>query len=368
MESIQSTVGSSFSRESVNYSMVWEDPKLLLNTAKNLQNPKILSISSAGDNALSLLSLSGSSVTAVDMSEPQNQLLKLKKVALSRFSHEDYLKLLGYLESSPSKRLELYQKIKNELDNTCLIYWTAQEHVIKEGLIHCGRLEKYFNKFQEHGVQRIFSSDELDFLVNNKNIELQKQKIHEKTPHIKSFLADYFNQKSFSSEGRSEAQYKYVKKEVSIEKHITERTLEALQTQLIAENSYLHYIFTKTFSLDNLPDHVQAESFQKIKNNIENLEIITSDIESLLSGTQNNYDFFNLSDVFEYVSEEHFEVMLNVLNANSSQRAKICYWSLFVDRTPSKASHWELNTALSKKMFQIDRVWFYKNFHILEKT
>ena len=266
MDKIQSKVGSSFSREIINYSMVWEDPNLLIEAAPQQENLNILSISSAGDNALSLLSLPGAKVSAVDMSEPQNNLLKLKKNAILNITHSEYLTLFGYHQETDSSRLQIYNKIKKDLDSVSRKYWDAHQNLIKSGIIHCGRLESYFNKFHENGIKNLFSKEELTLLLTNDDLLLQQKMIQEKTPQLESFIANFFNKKSFSKEGRSEAQYKYVEKSVSIESHLIERTFQALQKHLISENSYLHYIFAKNFSDNNLPDHLQQKNFKLIHN------------------------------------------------------------------------------------------------------
>jgi len=368
MDKIQSKVGSSFSREIINYSMVWEDPSLLIEAAPQKENLNILSISSAGDNALSLLSMPGAKVSAVDMSEPQNNLLKLKKTAISHISHSEYLTLFGYKEETESSRLQIYDRIKYGLDPISRKYWDAHQDLIKSGIIHSGRLESYFNKFQENGINNLFSKQELALLLTNDNLFVQQKFIQEKTPQLEEFISSFFNKKSFSEEGRSEAQYKYVEKNVSIESHLIKRTFQALQKHLISENSYLHYIFAKSFSDNNLPDHLQPKNFERIQKNINNLNIVTSDLETLISHQSQNFDFFNLSDVFEYVSEKHFEQMLTLFYKKSSTQAKLCYWNLFVDRLPSSASSWTHNKSLSESLHKKDRVWFYKNFNVLEKN
>jgi len=368
MEKIKSVIDKSFSREIINYSMVWEDPNLLIQSLPSLQRTNILTISSAGDNALSLLAKPHSNVTAVDMSEPQNHLLRLKKILIQNVTHAEYLNFFGYQKVSENERIRIYDSIKSKLEPSCKEYWNAQVNLIKSGIIHCGRLESYFNKFQEHGIQKIFSQEDLKLLIENSDLGIQRSIIKEKTSELESFISNFFNQKSFSAEGRSEAQYKYVNKSVSIESHIAQRTFNALQNHLISENSYLHYIFTKEFSYKNLPDHLQLETFKKIQKNINNLTVITADLEAVISRQETKFDFFNLSDVFEYVSEQHFEEMLSLISLNSSPLAKICYWSLFVDRQPSPNSSWEQNKVLSESLHKKDRVWFYKNFNVLEKN
>jgi S-adenosylmethionine-diacylglycerol 3-amino-3-carboxypropyl transferase len=345
--------------------MVWEDPNLLFESIPQSEKLNILSIGSAGCNCLSLLLLPDSRVTAVDLSTPQIHLINLKIAAIKSLTRHQYLHFFGYVDYNEN-RLEFYNKLKALLPKESIDYWNNNTDLLKEGIIHKGKLESYFKVFFEKAIKSIFSNDELSFLLDNKDLEKQSQVVFAHQNEIESFMSSFFNKKDLAQKARSEAQFRFVKEERPIEFYLIERTLKALNKHLISENPYLYYIFNGKFSLKVLPDHLSKENFQLLKDKIDNLTVLNSDLESLCQKSTEKFNFFNLSDIFEYMSEEHFEALLEKLSQMSKEGATIGYWSLFVDRKPQNKNKWIRMKNLSEKLYKKDRVWFYKDYSVLE--
>ena len=362
---MRSDIDSSFSRESINYSMVWEDPSLLFAAVPKDKAPNILSIGSAGCNCLALLLLPQSRVTAIDLSAPQTYLINLKKEAVKSLNQKEYLHFFDYIKNTDDK-IKTYQLLRDQLDYKTRNYWDMNQEVIKSGIIHNGRLESYFKSFSEAAIKRIFSQQELSFISNNHDIKAQVDIIHKHQDAIEIFMTDFFNRDSLAKKGRSEAQFKFVNEELSVEMELIKRTLKALSSHLVSENPYLYYIFNGHFNSELLPDHLKSENYERLKKRIDNLSVLNTDLESIVLSSPEKFNFFNLSDIFEYVSEEHFEALLEQIASISEKGSTISYWSLFVDRTPKKNNFWTKLTELSQKLHKADRVWFYNDYNVLE--
>ena len=69
------------------YSQVWEDYKLLFDGLDLEPADHVVSIGSAGDNALALLARGVASVSSVDLNPAQTALCELKKVAISKVDY-----------------------------------------------------------------------------------------------------------------------------------------------------------------------------------------------------------------------------------------------------------------------------------------
>ena len=67
--------------EFIRYANCWEDAELLLSTLGSREGQRILSVGSAGDNSLSLLTTQPEQIVAVDVSQVQLYLIELKKAA-----------------------------------------------------------------------------------------------------------------------------------------------------------------------------------------------------------------------------------------------------------------------------------------------
>ena len=74
------------------------------------ENDNILSIASAGENAISMLTKNPNRVYAIDLNLNQIACVELKKMAYKYLDYEECMKFIGVVEAD--NRLELYDKIK----------------------------------------------------------------------------------------------------------------------------------------------------------------------------------------------------------------------------------------------------------------
>lgn len=77
-----------------------------------------------------------------------------------------------------------------------------------------------------------------------------------------------------------------------------------------------------------------------------------------------------LSNIFEYMSVEAAEATFALLAKSVASGGRLAFWNLFNHRLPSKEllergkmTHLK---ELSEKLHQIDRVFFYSAFHVLQ--
>src|SRR5688572_30460816 len=79
----------------IRYGSCWEDADILLEGLSPAPGSRILSIASAGDNCLALLSKDPEILIAVDVSEVQLWLMELKMAAFRELEYEEMLSFLG---------------------------------------------------------------------------------------------------------------------------------------------------------------------------------------------------------------------------------------------------------------------------------
>jgi len=77
----------------------------------------------------------------------------------------------------------------------------------------------------------------------------------------------------------------------------------------------------------------------------------------------------NLSDLFEYMSEEASDAVFTALADKMAAGGRIVYWNLFVSHYPppallqSKLTHLK---QLSTELHKTDRVFYYADFFVLQ--
>ena len=97
----------------IRYAQVWEDAEILLEALKIKPTDNILSIASAGENALSMLTREPNKVYAIDLNENQIYCTELKKIAYKYLDYDECMEFIGVFDSE--RRINTYNEIKNHL-------------------------------------------------------------------------------------------------------------------------------------------------------------------------------------------------------------------------------------------------------------
>src|SRR5438552_12951873 len=130
----------------IRYAQVWEDADVLLAGLDVRPGDVCLSIASAGDNSLALLTRSPRRVIALDLSPAQLACVELRVAAYRELSHPELLELIG---STPSKRRErLYHRCRPLLSTDTRDFWDSQARNIAAGIGSTGKFERYFARFR----------------------------------------------------------------------------------------------------------------------------------------------------------------------------------------------------------------------------
>ena len=131
----------------------------------------------------------------------------------------------------------------------------------------------------------------------------------------------------------------------------------------VAENPYIEYILTGKYT-KNLPFSMRRENFQKIRENLDKLELHNISIEEYLETSQETVDKFNLSDIFEYISTEKYRELLEKIYDSSSDNTILAYWNMIVPRSrPEELKNKIVPlTEISKNLHSRDKTFFYSGF------
>src|SRR5215470_12782374 len=89
----------------IRYAQCWEDSDILIAALEPGPGKRCLSIASAGDNTLALLSRDPESVLALDLSPAQLACLELRMAGYRALQHRELLALIGSVASDERPRL-----------------------------------------------------------------------------------------------------------------------------------------------------------------------------------------------------------------------------------------------------------------------
>jgi len=348
----------------IRYSQCWEDTEILLESLDINEKDVCFGILSAGDNVFSMLAENPKKVVALDISFPQIALAKLKREIFKSYSYEKMLEFIGV--KSSSKRIEMYEKIKVNLEEDVRNYWDFNKEAIENGIIHIGKFEKFF---------KIFREKILPFVHNKKRIEklLEKKSRQERTEYYNSHWNNFrwklmfklfFSRYVVGKLGRDKEFFRYAEKNISEE--MKERSRYALCELDSYENPYIYYIMTGNYRLDCLPYFLREENFENIKKNLHKLEIVQDSVEEYLDGIDFKINKFNLSDIFEYMSLENYKKLMKKIYDNADNNAILAYWNLIVERNSSKLESVEREEDIKNKFHRLKK--FDKSLHEKDKT
>jgi S-adenosylmethionine-diacylglycerol 3-amino-3-carboxypropyl transferase len=349
----------------IRYANCWEDADLLLEGLKIEEGEKVLSICSGGDNSFSLLTRSPELVIAIDVNPVQLFLAKLKKEAIRELAYEDYLAFAGFRESHERKKV--YKILRSGLDDETRAYWDQHEKGIITGIAHYGKFERYFRIFAKRVLIFIHTKKRIEELFREKSKEEQEKFYNEKwnTWRWRLLFKIFFSRIVMGRLGRDPKFMNEVK--VPVGTYIFNKAETHLKSVHAQKNFMLRYQLTGHFG-DLLPHYLQKDNYLLLQKNIDRIVFKLGYAEEAVKefGT---VDAMNLSDIFEYLSDETFSILSHQLHKNLNPGGRVAYWNLMVPRNaalsfPGLFSDESIRLNGSSKM---DKGFFYKEFIVSKK-
>lgn len=350
----------------IRYAQCWEDADILLQALQPSRGGVYLSIASAGDNALAMLSHRPDKVVALDMNPAQLACVALRVAAYKNLNHQELLELMG---SRPSNRRDtLYQKCRNALDADARRFWDGHSASIAAGIGGAGKFEDYFSLFRRRVLPLIHNQTRITQLLQGGSRETCNNfyETQWNSWRWRMLFQLFFSRFVMGRLGRDPSFFRYV--EGSVADRILTRTRHALTQLDPHENPYLQWILTGTHPYA-LPYALREENFDAIRNNLDRFEWRLASIEDYLEEAgENAIAGYNLSDIFEYMSEENYCKLLDKLILAGQPGARLAYWNMLAPRAapPEYATRLTSHSELAQSLFLQDKAFFYSAFVVEE--
>lgn len=353
-----------FSR--IRYAQCWEDADILTQALAMKPGAHCLSIASAGENSFSLLAAGAGRVVAVDLNPAQIACVELRRAAWRVLEHHEFLQMLGARECTG--RLALYRRCAPLLPDSVRAFWDAQPALIAEGCGSAGKFEHYFATFRRRVLPLVHRRRKVLSLLEPRTPEARREfyRCEWNTWRWRALFRVFFSRFVMGRLGRDPRFFKYV--EGSVADRILARTRHALEVLDPSQNPYLHWILTGTFG-SALPHALREEHYLAVRSRLDDLVVHTGSIESWLEAhPEARFDGFNLSDIFEYMSEESMEALYGRLLAVSNPGARLVYWNMLAPRQcpPGFAAMVVRHAEEAAALLAQDKAWFYSALHIEE--
>ena len=352
----------------IRYAQCWEDADVLLEALDVREGDVCLSIASAGDNSFSLLSRNPAKVIAVDLNPAQLACVWLRKAAYARLTHEELLQLIGARPADDRQRL--YTRCRPDLPTPVQQFWDARPYLINSGIGSAGKFERYFTLFRTRILPFIHTRKRVDRLLAGGSREARHAFYTSTWNSFRWRLMFnlFFSRFVMGRFGRDPAFFQYVQGSVS--QRILQRARHALTELNPAENPYLQWILTGRYTTA-LPHALRPENFEPIRHNLDRLHVHHGSIEQYLAGQPDErIDRFNLSDIFEYMSEDNHATLLKLMVSRAKPGATLAYWNMLVPRSrPAQlAGQLSENRALGDRLLLQDKAFFYSRLVVENVT
>lgn len=347
----------------IRYAAVWEDAEILCDAlAPAARGGRVLSIASAGDNALALLTCDPAEVVAVDLSAPQLAACELRIVAWRRLAREELLAFLGV--TGTADRLRVYRSLRGELGEVARRYWDAAPAAVEGGIIHAGKFERYLRGFRRFVLPLVHSRSTIARLLEERT-DAERRRFYDEewdTARWRLVFRLFFSRFVMGRMGRDPQFFAHV--EGSVGDRILRRTRHALSELPIHRNPYAAYIMAGSYTRDALPLYLRPEAWEPIRDRLDRVVLLQMPVQA----APGRYDAFNMSDIFEYMPPPAHEATYTALVDKARTGARLAYWNMLAPRSAPSALAGRVRSRrdLAAPLHARDAAWFYSDFHVDE--
>ena len=348
----------------IRYASVWEDADVLCAALEPVaRGGRLLSIASAGDNALALLTLDPAEVVAVDLNPAQLACLELRLAAFRRLDDPELLPFLGV---EPHRdRAGVYRRLRSALPAEARAFWDAHPGEVTGGIIHAGRFERYLRGFRRWVLPLVHSRRTMAALRTPREAGERRAWYLRRweTPRYRLLFRLFFSRTVMGRMGRDPALFAHV--EGTVAERILQRTRYALSELPTESNPYLAYIMTGNFLPGALPRYLRPEHRSEIRARLDRVQPLLGAAES----APGRFHGFNLSDVFEYMDPGEHAAAYAALLDHAEPGARLVYWNLLAPRERPQALRRPGDARCgdsAARLHRADRAWFYAPLHVDE--
>ncbi|MEX1137921.1 MAG: DUF3419 family protein [Bacteroidota bacterium] len=346
------------------YAQCWEDPSLDRAAFRIKKDDVVFTVTSGGCNALTFLLDNPRKVIALDINPFQNHLLRLKIAAFNRLTHDEILEFFGIRQSA--RRLELYEKIRADLDDESRSFWDRQKAKLRQGIIHAGRFEQYM-KLLRFWVRMLVGQGTIEAFFSARTPQERTVLYQERWENVFWLLfTRVFLSRTVMTLLFDKAFFEQLGARFSFGKHFAGKTRHALTELPVRENYFLSYILLgRYYSEDTVPSYLRKEHYETIRSRLGRIEIVTDSCEHFFPILPaNSVSKFNFTNIFEWMAPERCEALLRETVRVAENGSVLTYRNLLVPRSrPESLRCWiKPLEGLAESLFTRDLSFIYNRY------
>jgi S-adenosylmethionine-diacylglycerol 3-amino-3-carboxypropyl transferase len=332
--------------------------------AIQVEDGNVLCIASAGDLPLSLLALGARRIIAVDISEPQLHLCRLKSAAIQSLQREDAAKLIGFVPASATDRKRWLAQCLPLMPSETAEFWNAHAaELCDKGAIANGRYEQFLRKLRillRPALGRAFKD-----LVQCTDLRSQKE-IFEKRinrPWLRFIFRLVFNPHVYSSRGMDPRSLAHRQSSVPLGDQYWAMLRAFCTHASAAANPWLQLLTLGCLiSPDAVPAYLTPTGFERAKQALEFLRWEKSDLLAFVNDQMPaDINKVCLSNLPDWLDADRFEELIGKLAGKLAPGSRLVWCYLHAHRHLSRDLSRQvlLNEDLGTRLREQDRFPFY---------
>jgi S-adenosylmethionine-diacylglycerol 3-amino-3-carboxypropyl transferase len=373
------------------YTQVWEDAELDLRALNLEPGANIVTVASAGCNAIAYLSSSPAAVHAVDVNEAQLAVLDIKRQAIKHLvDHQSILAFLGKANSRDNRKR--YQRhIRQHLSESAKHYWDSRTITGKP------RYQIFCDEAYQHGLLgnaigvahwlvKCLGGDLDKFAQANTQAEQIRAFNRYIAPVFDHPVFKFFINQPYSLYGLGIplSQYAKLKKEAHIKgkagvhKLIKDRVRQLACHYGLNENCFAQQAFKRQYdsqSESGLPMYLQQQHYAKIRRNIDHIYPHHSTLTDFLrTQPKAAIHAFVLHDTQDWMDQRQMLLLWEQITRTAAPGAKVIFRTAGIqspleDNLPkSIQAKWKTDQEQNQRYHATDKSAIYGGFHLYQKA
>src|SRR5262249_27737366 len=286
----------------------------------------LVTVSSAGCTALSLLTTDAANVTAVDVNATQNHLVELKAAALA-LGREGALSFLG--ADPDDERLPVYAGLRDRLTEPARAYWDANPGAVAAGVLNAGVSERFIRLVAMAVRRGVHSAATIERLLACASIEEQETFYATRWNNrrwrwlFKLLLNRWSFRRAFPAALFTHASA------TNFAEHFYRLAERGLTSVPVRSNYFLWHMLTGRYPAEvpgGRPPYLAADGLDLARGRTERLTLIDGTLtEYLRRCGDRSIDGFSLSNICEWMTQSEIDQLFGEIQRTAAPGARLCF-------------------------------------------
>ena len=345
-----------------NFGLSQEDPLTEIKGMDLADGDSLLCIAAAGEVPLSIAALKNVSIVAVDPSEDQLRLCRIKQQTALVLESPNAAGFLGYTRMSGKRREKLFdKKIVSFLKKEDQDFWRKNMQCVRGGLIHCGKFERFIKKASRPALWIIGRKN--FYRLFDCNSRKEQEEIFDRYFAgilLKTIFKTAFHPWVYTNRGIDAVGMQH-HQEGNIGDFFFNRFRNFCCSTPARDNFLLQYVFFRQSLFPGaLPEYLKSENHRTFLQNQSKIIFVKSTMEQVLTQVPpGKFNKIQLSNIGDWISKESMAGILVMIQEKTSPGSGVVMRHIYFEHPVPDSVHFlKPNHELGEEIIKTDRFPF----------